>query len=103
MLAGYVTAATLGVLLGLRYRVAAAIAASALVLAAGTAVAMLGGWPVSTALLAALGAAGVLQCGYLAGLLLGAAAARFRPAPPNAGPQPDAGAPPLGEARVRTP
>jgi hypothetical protein len=96
MLGAYVTAATLGVLLGLRYRAAAAVAASALVAVAGAAVAMLAGWSFWMALVAAFGAACVLQCGYLAGLLVAHRVARLRR---HAGTD----AATLGEARAPTP
>ena len=99
MLEAYVTAAALGLLLGLRYRAAAAIAMSALVLVAGAAVAMLAGWSFWMAVVAGFGAACVLQCGYLAGLLLGSAMTRTRPQERSG----DDAATALGEARARTP
>lgn len=80
MLGVYATAATLGLLLGLRYRVAAAIAASGCAVVAGTATAMFAaGWPFWSALFAGFGAACALQCGYLAGLLLVHGVTRLRP------------------------
>lgn len=80
MLGAYATAATLGLLLGLRYRVAAAIAASGCAVIAGTAIAILAaGWPFWSALFAGFGAACALQCGYLAGLLLVHGVTRLRP------------------------
>jgi hypothetical protein len=99
MVEAYITAAALGLLLGLRYRAAAAVAMSALVLVAGTPVAMLAGWSFWMAVVAGFGAACVLQFGYLAGLLLGAAIARTRPQERSG----DDAATALGEARARTP
>jgi hypothetical protein len=66
-----VGAAGLGVLLGLRFRVAAVAAASfVLVLLSVTVGQLLAGWSFWTVLSAAFGGPFALQCGYVAGLLL---------------------------------
>jgi len=70
MLWWYVSAAGLGLMFGLRFRVPAVIAASAVLVVTGVAAGPLLGWSLGSALVAAFGAAFVLQCGYFAGLLL---------------------------------
>ena len=90
MLEAYAACAGLGLLLSLRYRLPAVIAVSAILLAAGAPIGQFAGLPLWIAFLAAGGAVIVLQCGYLAGLLLACGAARVRLWPskvrPPAGP-----------------
>lgn len=73
----YAGAVGFGLLLGLRFRVGAVIAASA-VLVMGSAILgpLLAGWSVWMVLSAAFGGAFALQCGYFAGLLLMCALSR---------------------------
>ena len=68
MLGAYAFAVGLGLLVGLRYKVAAAVAGSAVVLCMGTVVFLAGGWPAGWALLAAFGASMAFQSGYFIGL-----------------------------------
>src|SRR5262245_44465411 len=72
----FAACAGLGLLLSLRYRVPALIAATALLVPAGSAIGLLTGWPLWIAVLAAGSAAAALQCGYLAGLLAACGASR---------------------------
>ena len=78
MLEALAGCAGLGMLLSLRYRLPAAIAVSAILLAAGAPIGQFAGLPLWTALAAAGAAVIVLQGGYLAGLLLACGAARVR-------------------------
>jgi hypothetical protein len=68
----------LGVLLGLRYRVTAVLVASPVVAIAGAAVAIATGSSAFVAVALSWGAIGVLQGGYLAGLLIAYAVCRLR-------------------------
>lgn len=70
MLWAYVFAGATGFLLGLRYRVPALLAASALAVLASPAVIALAAIPVWQALAMIAGTLAILQCGYLAGLVL---------------------------------
>lgn len=78
MLEEYAAAAGLGLLLGLRYRVAAVVAMSAALVVAVTAIGPFAGRSLWAALAAAFVAAFALQLGYLGGLLLMCAASRAR-------------------------
>lgn len=74
----YAAAGGLGLLLGLRYRVPAVLAASAAFALLSIAIAPFAGWSPWATLAVALGGAFTLQCGYLAGLMMMCAAARAR-------------------------
>jgi hypothetical protein len=75
VLVALVGAASLGLLLGLRWRVPAVLLASAAVAVATGAAAYLTGSAPWAALIAAIGAVAALQCGYLCGLVLAIAVA----------------------------
>jgi len=68
MLWGYGAAGGLGLLLGLRYRVSAVVAASPAVALVSIALAAFAGWSRWIALSVAIGGVFILQCGYLVGL-----------------------------------
>ena len=70
MLEALITAAGLGFLLGLRYRIPAVVAASAAVAVATLALALFRGAPLWVVLLAPMGAIVALQGGYLIALVL---------------------------------
>jgi hypothetical protein len=70
MFEALIAAAGIGFLLGLRYRVPAAVAASAAAVVAGALVAYLKGASLWAILLLPVGAVVALQCGYLGGLLV---------------------------------
>src|SRR5262245_56457239 len=78
MIEALVAAAGIGFLLGLRYRIPAAIIASAVAAAAGGVVACLTGASLWGVLIAPLAAMAALQCGYLAGLLAAVGVSRAR-------------------------
>jgi hypothetical protein len=68
MLWAYLFAATLGVIFGLRLKVPAVAASSAVIVIGGTLAAAVSGWTIGWAVLVAMGASSVFQCGYLLGL-----------------------------------
>jgi hypothetical protein len=70
MLEALIAAAGVGFLLGLRFRVPAVVAASAVVAAATLALALFRGAPLWVALTAPIGAIVALQVGYLVALVL---------------------------------
>jgi hypothetical protein len=70
MLEALITAAGLGFLLGLRYRIPAVVAASAVVAAATFTLALMRGAPLWVVLIAPMGAIVALQGGYLLALML---------------------------------
>ncbi len=76
MLWAYLIAATLGVIFGLRLKVPAVVASSAFIVVGGTLAAAALGWTIGWAVLAAIGASSIFQCGYLVGLGLTCIAAR---------------------------
>jgi hypothetical protein len=78
MVWAYAAAAALGVLLGLRFKAGALIAASVALIFIGTAAGPFAGWSVVSAFGSAFLAAFALQCGYLGGLLFMCAAVRAR-------------------------
>lgn len=78
MLGAYAVATTLGLLLGLRYKAAAMVVLSAVVVLGGTVAGPLMGRSILWAFLVAFGAAFALQCGYLLGLSVTCVAARAK-------------------------
>jgi hypothetical protein len=76
MLWAFAAAASIGLVLGLRFRAPSVIVASAIVVAGGVAVAPLTGLPFWTALAAILGGLCALQGGYIVGLMLWCALSR---------------------------
>ncbi len=70
MLWAYAAAGGLGLLLGLRYRVLAVLAASAVFALASIALAPFAGWSPWVTFAVVLGGAFTLQCGYLTGSIL---------------------------------
>jgi len=81
----FTIAGMIGLVLGLRYRMPAIVAASGLVLVGGIAVAPLTGLPLWTALAAPFGALCALQSGYIAGLMLSCAMSSARATAPPRG------------------
>jgi hypothetical protein len=73
----YITAGGVGLILGLRFRVPAVVAASAVLLVGAITVGLVAGWSIWTTLAAAFGGAFILQCSYFAGLLLMCAFSRI--------------------------
>ena len=76
MLWAFAAAASIGLVLGLRFRAPSVIVASAIVVAGGVAVAPLTGLPFWTALAGILGGLCALQGGYIVGLMLWCAVSR---------------------------
>jgi hypothetical protein len=76
MVWAFALAGALGFALGLRFRIAAVIAASPLALVGGALTAVLVGSSLSTVVVASFGIMATLQAGYLASLLLGCALSR---------------------------
>lgn len=77
MLWAYASAGGFGLLLGLRYRASAVIAASAVLMLLGATACRLAGWSIWSAVAGAFSSALALQCGYVVGLLLTCAASRI--------------------------
>jgi hydrogenase/urease accessory protein HupE len=70
MLWAFTAAGTVGLLLGLRFRMPSVLAASVIILVGAMVAAPVAGLPLWTALAAAFGALFALQSGYLVGLAL---------------------------------
>lgn len=66
----FILAATVGLLLGFRFKVYAIAAGSATILLGGTVFNLTGGWSFGWAFLAAFGSMFAFQCGYFLGLSL---------------------------------
>jgi hypothetical protein len=82
MLWAFTAAGTVGLLLGLRFRMPSVLAASVVILVGAIVAAPLAGLPLWTALAAAFGALFALQSGYLVGLALWSTSPRANPLPP---------------------
>jgi len=90
MLWTFAAAGLIGLVLGLRFRAPAVIAASGIVVVGGVAVAPLSGLPFWTALAALLGTLCALQSGYIVGLMLWSVVSRARRAPAGTDEHPEA-------------